>query len=44
LINGKVKAGETAVSFDGSSYASGVYYYQLTAGDIVQTKKMLLVK
>jgi hypothetical protein len=44
LINGKVKAGETVATFDGSNEASGVYYYQLTAGDLVQTKKMLLVK
>ena len=44
LINGKVKAGETVARFDGTSYASGVYYYQLMAGDIVQTRKMLLVK
>ena len=32
------------VTFNGANYASGVYFYQLTAGDLVQTKKMLLVK
>ena len=44
LINGKVKAGETVVSFNGANHASGVYFYQLTAGNVVETRKMLLVK
>jgi hypothetical protein len=44
LINGNVKAGEHTAVFNGADYASGVYFYQLTAGDFVQTRKMLLVK
>jgi type IX secretion system substrate protein len=44
LINGKVKSGETIATFNGSNHASGVYFYQLTTGDLVQTRKMLLVK
>ncbi len=44
LINGKVKAGETVAAFDGTNFSSGVYFYQLTAGDFVKTHKMLLVK
>ncbi len=44
LINGKVKAGETVATFNGTDFSSGVYFYQLTAGDFVQTRKMLLVK
>jgi hypothetical protein len=37
-------AGYHEVKFDGSSLASGVYFYQLRAGDYVETKKLLLVK
>lgn len=44
LINGNVKAGEHTAVFNGADYASGVYFYQLTAGDFVQSRKMLLVK
>jgi len=44
LVNGKVNAGENTAIFNGTDFSSGVYFYQLTAGDIVQTKKMLLVK
>jgi len=44
LVNGSVNAGETVVTFDGSNHSSGVYFYQLTAGNVVETRKMLLVK
>jgi hypothetical protein len=44
LVNEQLKAGTYQVDWNGSSYASGVYYYRLTAGDFVETKKMLLVK
>jgi hypothetical protein len=32
------------VTFDGSQIASGVYFYQLRAGDYIQTQKMILMK
>jgi uncharacterized delta-60 repeat protein len=45
LINEKLQPGTYEVSWDGSNYASGVYFYQLIADDkIIDTKKMLLVK
>lgn len=44
LINEHKSAGNYEVTFDASSITSGVYYYRLSAGDFVETKKMLLVK
>ena len=36
--------GTYEVIFDGSNYASGVYFYQLKVGDYVETKKLVLLK
>lgn len=36
--------GAYAVPFDGSSLASGMYIYKLTAGSFTQTKRMMLLK
>ncbi len=45
LINNQfMEAGQHSVKFDGSNLASGTYIYRLTAGDFVQTKKMMLTK
>lgn len=44
LVDGFVQAGTNTVSFDGSDLASGIYMYQMTAGDFVQTRKMTLMK
>ena len=44
LIDKPQPAGIHSVSFDGSRFASGVYFYKLQAGDLCITKKMLLVK
>jgi len=44
LVNGNVNAGLNTVTFNGADYASGVYFYQLTAANQIQTRKMLLVK
>ena len=44
LVNGDVPGGLHTVSWDASPFPSGVYIYRLTAGDIVENKKMLLTK
>jgi hypothetical protein len=37
-------AGRYKAVFDASALTSGVYFYRLTAGDFVQTRKLLLLK
>ncbi len=48
LINEELSIGKYEVEFNASSgirnLASGIYFYQLTAGDFIQTKKMVLIK
>ncbi|MBI3195129.1 MAG: T9SS type A sorting domain-containing protein, partial [Ignavibacteriae bacterium] len=44
LVNEIQEAGEYSVELDGSELPSGVYYYRLTAGQFVQTNKMILTK
>jgi len=44
LVDGYKAQGSYDVSFDASNLASGVYFYQLKAGEFYSVKKMLLVK
>jgi hypothetical protein len=39
-----MSAGVHEVSWDGSKLASGVYLYRLTAGEQVQTRRMVFVR
>jgi len=43
-IDGFIKAGTYNAEVDGSAMASGVYFYNLTAGTFSETKKMTLIK
>lgn len=44
LVNTVQPAGTHMVNFNASSFASGVYFYTLRAGDNIKTKKMMLLK
>ena len=44
LVNEELSAGKHDAMFDASRYSSGVYFYQLQAGDFIQTRKMILLK
>ena len=38
------QAGNYSVRFDGTGLASGVYFYRMEAGDVVRTRRMVLIK
>jgi subtilisin-like proprotein convertase family protein len=44
LINEKQSPGKYEVSFGGSNFPSGIYFYKLEAGDFTDVKRMVLVK
>ena len=44
LVNEQKPAGSYTIEFDGSNLASGIYFYQLKAGDFNATKKLILLK
>jgi hypothetical protein len=44
LVNEVKEPGTYTVEFDGSHLTSGVYFYRLQAGSVIQTRKLLLVK
>jgi hypothetical protein len=44
LVNENLQAGTYYAEFNGSNLPSGIYFYQLQAGNFVQTRKMILLK
>ena len=44
LVNSQMEAGYHSVVWDATNFASGVYFYKMTAADYNRTVKMILVK
>jgi len=44
LANRTMNPGSYSLNWDAGRFSSGIYFYRLTAGDFVQTKKMMLIK
>ena len=44
LVSRKLNQGNHTYQFDGKDLASGVYYYQLAAGEYREVKKMILLR
>ena len=44
LLSKDMNAGVYTTEWNASGFASGVYYYRISVGDFVQTKKLILLK
>lgn len=44
IENGNKAAGVYTTNFSGGNLTSGIYYYKLQAGSIIESKKMMLIK
>ncbi len=44
LVNSTMEPGSYEAEFDAGNFPSGVYFYRLSAGDFVSTRKMTLLK
>jgi len=44
LVNEFKATGQYEIEFDGSSYASGIYFYKIESGEFSDTRRMILAK
>jgi hypothetical protein len=44
IINEQLKPGSYETEWDGTNFASGIYFYSITVGEFSETKKMVLIK
>jgi hypothetical protein len=44
LVNALLKPGSHRVTWDASRFPTGVYFYRLQSGELVETKKLLLLR
>jgi hypothetical protein len=44
LIHGNMDAGYHSVVWDANSYASGVYFVKMVAGEFINTQKLMIIK
>ena len=44
LVNSEQRPGRYNVTFDARDLSSGVYFYKLSAGNYIATKKLMLIK
>jgi type IX secretion system substrate protein len=44
LVNRVVNSGQHVVNFNAENLSTGIYFYELSAGEFVQTNKMMLLK
>jgi len=44
LIDKLMSPGQHTVQWNAQGFSSGVYFYQLKTGNIIQTKKMVLLR
>lgn len=44
LVNEQLKPGSYSVDWDGTGFASGVYFYSLITNEFAETKRMVLIK
>ncbi|MCB0751681.1 MAG: T9SS type A sorting domain-containing protein, partial [Ignavibacteriae bacterium] len=44
LVNKELNSGKYEIEFNASSLSSGIYFYTLSAGSFLLTKKLMLLK